>query len=62
MVPAIPPDQPPGAWASWLRGMAEAINLLSSRANNPTPEARDIAELQQLVANLTARIDALERR
>lgn len=42
--------------------MAEAINLLSSRANNPTEEARDIAELQQLVASLAARIDALERQ
>ena len=62
VIPTVPPDQPPGALPAWLRGMAESINLIASKHNNPTPEAMDIAELQQLVANLSARIDALERR
>jgi hypothetical protein len=56
------PDQPPPAWPQWLRSMAEAINLLANRQNNPIPEAADIAGLQQLVADLSTRLEALERR
>jgi len=43
-VPTVPPDQPPQAWASWLRGMAESLNLLAARANNvPVDAANDAA-------------------
>jgi hypothetical protein len=62
VVPPVSPDQPPTAWPQWLREMAQAINLLANRQNNPTPEALDIAELQQLVADLKVRLEALERR
>jgi len=62
VVPPVAPDQPPAAWPQWLRSMAEAINLIASRHNNPTPEALDIAGLQGLVADLAARLEALERR
>ena len=41
-VPTVPPDQPPQAWAAWLRGMAESLNLLAARANNvPVDAAND---------------------
>lgn len=40
-VPTVPPDQPPQAWAAWLRGMAESLNLLAARANNMPPDAVD---------------------
>lgn len=43
-IPTVPPDQPPQAWAAWLRGMAESLNLLAARANNvPVDAANDAA-------------------
>ena len=33
-IPPVPPDQPPGGWASWLRDMAAAINLVGGHINN----------------------------
>jgi hypothetical protein len=62
VVPPVAPDQPPSSWPQWLRSMAEAINLIASKHNNPTEEAADIAELQQLVADLKVRLEVLERR
>jgi hypothetical protein len=43
VVPPVPPDQPPAAWASWLREIAEAVNLLGSRANSMPPAAANDA-------------------
>ena len=62
VVPPVSPDQPPSAYPQWLREIAAAVNLIASKHNNPTPEAADIAELQQLVADLAARLEAMERR
>jgi len=62
IIPPVLPDQPPAAWPQWLREMAQAVNLIASQLNNPSIEARDIAELQQLVADLSVRLEALERR
>jgi hypothetical protein len=62
IVPPVAPDQPPTAWAQWLREMAQAINLLANRQNNPSEEALDIAELQQLMADLKVRLDAMALR
>jgi len=62
VVPPVSPDQPPSAWPQWLREMAQAINLLANRQNNPTEEARDIVELQQLVADMSARLEDLEQQ
>jgi hypothetical protein len=42
-IPAVPPDQPPQAWAAWLRGIAESLNLLAARANNVPPDAANDA-------------------
>jgi hypothetical protein len=34
-IPPVPPDQPPGAWATWLREIAQVVNLLGARINDP---------------------------
>jgi len=62
VIPPVAPDQPPQAYPQWLREIAQAVNLIASKHNNPSEEARDIAELQQLVADLSVRLEALERR
>jgi hypothetical protein len=62
VVPPVAPDQPPVAWPQWLREMAQAINLIASRHNNPSEEAIRLVELQRLVADLTVRLEALEQR
>ena len=43
VVPPVPPDQPPQAWASWLREIAQSLNLLAARANAIPPAAIDDA-------------------
>ena len=55
VVPPVAPDQPATAWSQWLREMAQAINLIASRHNNPSEEALRLAELQHLVADLSGR-------
>lgn len=44
-IPPVPPDQPPEGYATWLREIAAAVNLIGSQINNRTalPDAVDDA-------------------
>jgi hypothetical protein len=41
----VPPDQPPEGYATWLREIAAAVNLIGSQINNRAglPDAADDA-------------------